>query len=137
MSDKKQQKRPTIGYVSEVTGCNIETIRYYERIGLLPKPDRTDGGFRLYSDEQINRLNFIRRSRNLGFHLDEVRDLLSLVDTNTYTCADVKGMTVKHLSEIEEKIADLTKLKKVLKDMASQCEGEQIPDCPIIDVLSR
>lgn len=137
MAAKEKQKKPTIGYVSKVTGCNIETIRYYERIGLLPKPPRSEGGYRMYSDEDIKRLNFIRRSRNLGFHLDEVRDLLSLVDTNTYTCAEVKGMTVSHLDEIEQKIADLTKLRKVLKDMASQCEGEQIPDCPIIDVLSK
>lgn len=135
MSSRMKQKRPTIGHVSEVTGCNIETIRYYERIGLLPNPPRSDGGFRLYGDEHIKRLNFIRRSRKLGFHLDEVRGLLSLVDTNTHTCAQVKSITVNHLHEIEQKIADLTKLKKVLTDMASQCEGEKVPLCPIIDAL--
>jgi len=134
---EKKQKQPTIGYVSKVTGCNIETIRYYERIDLLPKPPRTDGGFRLYNDDHIKRLNFIRRSRNLGFHLDEVRDLLSLVDRKTYTCAEVKGITVSHLDEIEQKIADLTKLRRVLKDMASQCEGEKVPQCHIIDVLFK
>ncbi len=134
---QKKQQRPTIGYVSKATGCHIETIRYYERIGLLPKPARSNGGFRLYNADQIKRLNFIRRSRNLGFHLDEVRDLLSFVDSNTYTCAEVKSMTINHLDEIEQKIADLTKLKKVLKDMASHCEGEEVPECPIIDVLFK
>lgn len=137
MTTRGKHPKPTIGYVAKVTGCNIETIRYYERIGLLPKPPRSDGGYRMYSAEDIKRLNFIRRSRNLGFHLNEVRDLLSLVDTNTYTCAEVKDITMNHLAETEQKIADLTKLRKVLKDMASQCEGEKIPECPIIDVLFK
>lgn len=134
---KKQRERPTIGHVSKLTGCNIETIRYYERIGLLPKPPRTEGGFRLYNREHVKRLNFIRRSRKLGFPLDEVRDLVSLMDTDSYTCAQVKRLTVNHLDHIEQKIADLTKLKTVLSQMASECEGGNVPQCPIIATLSK
>ncbi len=129
------QRKPTIGVVSELTGCRIETIRYYERIGLLPEPERSPGGFRLYSDDHIKRLTFIRRARALGFHLDEVRELLSLVNANAYTCAEVREITLNHLAEIERKIADLAKLQATLKAMAAQCEGGHVPDCPIIDVL--
>jgi len=136
MGNGTKQKRPTIGRGSErAGGDNIETIRYYERIELLPKPPRTDGGFRLYSEDQIKRLRFIRRSRELGFHLDGVRELLRLVDNN-YTCAEVKSLTLAHLAEIKRKISDLEKLAKVLKDISSQCEGDNIPDCPVIDALS-
>ncbi len=125
----------TIGGLSKQTGCNIETIRYYERIGLLPKPPRTEGGHRLYEREQIKRLVFIRRSRELGFSLDEIRTLLRLVDGKRYTCQEVKTLTEEHLGDIKKKIADLKKLQKTLGEISAQCQGGQVPECPIIDAL--
>src|SRR6266545_3171923 len=99
--------RLTIGTLSERTGCNIETIRYYERIGLMPRTARSAGGHRLYGEEHVKRLGFIRRSRELGFTLDQVRTLLALVDGRRYTCAQVKRITVEHLDEVHRKVADL------------------------------
>ena len=125
----------TIGGLSKQTGCNIETIRYYERIGLLPKPPRTEGGHRLYEREQIKRLVFIRRSRELGFSLDEIRTLLQLVDGKQYTCQEVKALTEEHLGDIKKKIADLKKLQKTLGEISAQCQGGQVPECPMIDAL--
>ena len=97
----------TIGALSRKTGCHIETIRYYERIGLLSKPPRTQGGHRLYNKEQIKRLVFIRRSRELGFSLEEIRTLLKLVDGKRYTCEEVKTVTNRHLEDASKKISDL------------------------------
>jgi MerR family transcriptional regulator, mercuric resistance operon regulatory protein len=130
-----QLQRFTTGGLSKRTGCNIETIRYYERIGLLPEPPRTSGGHRIYDDDDLKRLTFIRRSRELGFTLEEVRELLGLVDGGDYTCAEVKTITVAHLNEVRQKITDLRNLERVLDDMVSQCDDGMIPDCPIIDAL--
>lgn len=127
--------RLTVGALSKRTGCNIETIRYYERIGLMPKPPRTVGGHRIYDQDHLKRLNFIRRSRALGFTLDQIRGLLGLVDGGDYTCAEVKALTVGHRDEIRQKIADLATLERVLTEMAAQCEGGVVPDCPVIDAL--
>ncbi len=125
----------TIGGLSKRTGCNIETIRYYERSGVLPAPPRTSGGHRVYGEDHIKRLTFVRRSRELGFPLEEVRGLLRMVDGENHTCEEVKTLTLDHLTDIRRKIADLRRLEKVLKDMAAQCEGGSVPDCPIIDAL--
>ena len=124
-----------IGTFSERTGCHIETIRYYESIKLLPKPPRTQGGHRLYDREQVKRLVFIRRSRELGFSLDEIRTLLRLVDGKRYTCQEVKTITETHLGDVKRKIADLRRLQKTLAAISGQCEGRLVPDCPIIDTL--
>lgn len=125
----------TIGKLSKRTGCNIETIRYYERIGVLLKPQRSEGGTRLYSEEQIKRLVFVCRSRELGFSLEEIRTLLKLVDGKKTTCQEIKTVTEQHLQDIERKIADLEKLQKTLENISSQCSGGFVPDCPIIDTL--
>jgi MerR family mercuric resistance operon transcriptional regulator len=124
-----------IGIFSERTGCHIETIRYYERIKLLPKPPRTEGRHRLYDREQVKRLMFIRRSRELEFSLDEIRILLRLVDGKRYTCKEVNSITETHLEDVKRKIADLRRLHKTLAAISGQCEGGQVPDCPIIDSL--
>ncbi len=129
--------RLTIGVLSKRTGCNIETIRYYERIGLLPAPPRTEGGHRLYDEAHLKRLTFVRRSRELGFTLNDVRGLLQLVDGGHYTCAEVRDMTLQHLDEIRCKVADLRRLERVLKEMAAQCTGDDVPECPVIDALSK
>ncbi len=127
----------TIGALSKGTGCHIETIRYYERIGLMPKPPRSPGGHRLYEDDHLRRLTFIRRSRELGFTLEEVRGLLRMVDGGSYTCAEVTTLTLDHAVEVRRKVADLRKLERVLKEMAAECDGGEVPDCPIIDTLYR
>lgn len=127
----------TIGVLSRRTGCKVETIRYYERIGLLPAPARSAGGHRLFGEDHLKRLTFIRRGRELGFSLDDIRGLLGLVDGGAYTCAEVKAVTLEHLGEVRRKLADLRRLERVLKGMAAECEGGAVPDCPVIDALFR
>jgi MerR family mercuric resistance operon transcriptional regulator len=125
----------TIGALSKRTGVNIETIRFYERVGILPKPPRSAGGHRIYSQDQLMRLDFVRRSRELGFSLDEVRRLLHLVDGGRYTCAEVKAITLDHLADVRHKIADLRRLERTLADVAGKCSGGKVPDCPVIEAL--
>lgn len=125
----------TIGMLSKDTGVNIETIRYYERIGILPEPPRSQSGYRLYGKDHLKRLTFVRRSRELGFSLKEVRGLLELVDGGDFSCDQVKSITVDHLGDVRRKIADLRKLERVLKEMASECDRGAVPDCPVIDAL--
>ena len=124
----------SIGSLSERTGVNIETIRYYERIGLVPKPPRSGGGHRLYGKEDAKRLAFIRRCRELGFSLDEVRTLLALADHSS--CAKVKDLTLRHTADVRRKITDLKKLERALVELAVACGSGQRRRCPIIDVLS-
>lgn len=125
----------TIGALSERSGVNIETIRYYEKIGIMPSPARSASGYRLYGSDDVRRLHFVRRGRELGFGLDELRGLLRLVDGHTYTCEEVHALTVEHLTDIRQKIADLRRLERVMSDMAAQCTRDQVPECPIIDAL--
>ena len=127
--------RLTIGPLSDRVGCNIETIRYYERIGLMPRAARSEGGHRLYGEDHVKRLGFIRRGRELGFTLDQIRRLLRLVDGRRYTCAQVKRVTVEHLTEIHRKLADLRTIERVLNDMAAQCDGGAVPKCAVMDAL--
>ncbi|HVB81129.1 MAG TPA: helix-turn-helix domain-containing protein [Candidatus Binataceae bacterium] len=125
----------TRGELAALTGCNIETIRYYEKVGLLPPPPRSQGGHRLYGQDLLKRLNFIRRSRDLGFTLGAIRDLLRMVDGRQYTCAQVETLALEHAREIQRKVADLKRLKSVLETMASRCGRGKVPECPIIDAL--
>jgi MerR family mercuric resistance operon transcriptional regulator len=125
----------TIGALSELTGVNIETIRYYERIGLMPAPPRTEGRQRVYDASHLKRLTFIRRGRELGFSLDQVRELLGLVPGHEMTCAEVKTMTDAHITDIRRKVRDLKKLDRVLGDLAAKCHGDAVPDCPILDAF--
>ncbi len=124
-----------IGQLSGQADCKVETIRYYERIGLLPEPTRSEGGYRIYSESHLQRLVFIRRSRELGFTIEEIRALLSLVEGQDFTCQDVRAITVAHVANIQQKIVDLKKLEKTLMTIASQCAGDATPECPIIDAL--
>ena len=124
------------GELAQQSGCNIETVRFYERLGLLPAPPRTAGGHRDYAPEHLRRLTFIRRSRALGFTLDEVRSLLALVGGGDWSCAEVRAMTIEHLADVRRKIGDLEKLERVLEDMTAQCEGGALPECPIVDALT-
>lgn len=125
----------TRGALAARTGCNIETIRYYERVGLLPSPPRSAAGYRLYGADLLKRLNFVRRSRELGFTVKEIRSLLRLVDGRKFTCAQVERLARDHVHEIRRKIADLKKYQRVLETMAAQCGGGTVPECPIVDAL--
>jgi len=115
----------------------METIRYYERIGIMPKPERTKGGNRLYDADLLKRLFFIKRCRELGFSIGEIRALLEMVDRRDFTCGEVHEMTLNHLSGVRKKIETLQQLAAVLEDMASKCSKGDVPQCPIIDVLSN
>jgi len=125
----------SIGTLSQRTGCNVETVRYYERIGLMPPPPRTAGGHRSYGKAHARRLVFIRRCRELGFSIEEIRVLLGLVDGGDYTCGEVKAVTDRHRDDVRRKIADLKKLERTLRDIGAACHGGQVPECPIIDAL--
>jgi MerR family mercuric resistance operon transcriptional regulator len=125
----------TIGVLSGQTGVNVETIRYYEREGLLPRAPRTAGGHRVFGKAHLRRLFFIRRSRELGFSGTEVRALLRLVDGG-YTCGEVRDLTLRHLADVRAKIADLRRLEQALAAISSKCAGNDLPDCPIVEALS-
>jgi len=124
-----------IGKLAERTRVNIETIRYYERVGLLPRPARTEGGHRAYDERHAQRLIFIRRGRELGFSLNEVRTLVQLADGDA-SCGAARDVTLRHLADIRGKIASLRKLERTLKDMADACWPGNQNSCPIIETLS-
>ena len=123
------------GSLASETGVNTETIRYYEKIGLMPNPARSPGGHRVYVHSHVKRLFFIRRSRELGFTLREIGELLELVDRGSYTCDQIRDRAVVHLDEVGEKIRDLEKMQQTLSDLISKCKGEQAPECAIVDTL--
>ena len=125
-----------IGALAEKTGVNIETIRYYERIGLLPLPPRSGGRHRLYDERHIQRLNFVRRSRELGFPLDDVRALLALVDNGKTECRMTKEISLRHLADVRGKMASLKRLERALKTMTDACRPGDQSSCPIIEALS-
>lgn len=124
-----------IGELSRATGVNIETIRYYEKIGMLPSPPRTEGGRRVYGWQHKQTLAFIRRGRELGFTLGEIRALLDLGGPSDAPCADVREIAAKHLADIRAKIADLRKLERLLASTISQCEIGNSPACPVLEIL--
>ena len=124
-----------IGALSKRTRVHVETIRYYERIGILPPPPRSAGGHRVYGADDLRRLVFIRRSRELGFTLEEIRTLLRLVGGGDYTCAEVRGVALDHLAQVRAKIADLQRMEETLAATIGRCDGSEAPDCPIIDAL--
>ena len=125
----------TIGDLGKATGTRAETIRYYEKIGLLPKPPRTVGNYRDYGQAELGRLSFIRRARDLGFSLDQVRALLKLSDDRGQNCAGIDRIAEAHLREVDRKLADLTALRHELKSVIESCEGGTIADCRIIETL--
>jgi MerR family transcriptional regulator, mercuric resistance operon regulatory protein len=124
----------TIGQLAQDTGSNVETVRYYERIGLLAHPARTSGGRRVYVDTDVRRLGFIRRARELGFSIDEIRVLLTMADGSA-ACADIHALTVRHRDVVRSKISDLKRLERTLSNAAAQCSRNASPDCPVIDAL--
>ncbi|WCL52892.1 MerR family transcriptional regulator [Gimibacter soli] len=129
-----QKREFTRGTLAKESGVNLETIRFYEKIGLMPDPPRTGSGYRCYSTDHLKRLKFIRRSRALGFTNQEVAGLLEMVD-GTFACDDVKDMALANVALIKSKVVDLLKLQAALEGMATECSGGDTPDCAIIDQL--
>ncbi len=119
------------------TGANLETVRYYEKVGLLPAPPRTASGYRSYDGAHERRLGFVLRARELGFSLEEVRALLRLVDERDQPCAEASRLAAIHFSDVREKIADLRRMERVLKDVVAECGDGSRPDCPLIETLFR
>jgi MerR family mercuric resistance operon transcriptional regulator len=125
-----------IGELALLSGVRIETIRYFERIGLLTHPQRTAGGHRLFSSADLERLNFVRRAREMGFTQAEVRILLSLSAGDLTPCGEVKAMAEKHLGMIRKKIDDLRELEKSLSSTVAQCSGGKASKCPVIEAIA-
>ncbi len=126
----------TISKLASRGGVNVTTIRYYERRGLLPRPSRTASGYRLYADDAMRRLRFIRQAQLLGFSLTEVQDLLSLRTQSDTTCADIRMRAKEKITAIDRKIADLQRIKSALTKLASACRGKgPTSECPILDAL--
>lgn len=123
------------GQLAAHVGCNLETIRYYEGISLLPHPPRSEGRHRLYDADLAKRLRFILRGRELGFSIEEIRALLAIAD-GSGGCADVYALTTQHVDVVKRKIADLRKLQRILSDTAARCARDASPDCPIIEAMS-
>ncbi|MES0124870.1 helix-turn-helix domain-containing protein [Mesorhizobium sp. C420B] len=119
------------------TGSNLETVRYYEKVGLLPEPPRTQSGYRNYDTTHERRLRFVLRARELGFSLDEIRALLRLVDERNQPCADARAVAATHLEDVRAKIADLKRMEQVLKEVVKQCGDGTLPACPLIETLFR
>ena len=123
-----------IGKLAKAAEVNFETVRYYERIGLMPRPIRTKGGHRHYGHEHLRQLTFIRRARELGFRIEEIRSLLALNRSRNGSCADVKAIAASHLADVRAKIDALTKLERTLAVLIEGCtEGRSL--CPILDML--
>ena len=125
-----------IGQLARRTRTKVETIRFYEKNGLLPAPSRTDGNYRAYEPGHLSRLSFIRRARELGFSLDQIREFLKLADDRSQSCAAVDAIAREHRKEVERKIEDLTALKSELDRMIDQCGCGLVADCRIIESLS-
>jgi MerR family mercuric resistance operon transcriptional regulator len=124
-----------IGELSRLTRVNIETIRYYERVKMLPAPPRTASGRRVFGPMDLRILVFIRRARELGFSLQEIRTLLRLGTRETASCREVKEIATHHLDDVRAKISDLAKLERLLAKTIARCSGKRVPDCPVLDIL--
>ena len=126
----------TIGKLADAAGVHLETVRYYERIGLMPEPARTASGYRSYGVEHTRRLSFIRRSRELGFGIEEIKTLLALAKPGHTSYADVRSLTIAHLDDVRAKISDLRRLERILASTVDQCSGDKTPACPVLDMLN-
>lgn len=133
--DQMMVKEITRGTLAKRTGCNIETIRYYEKIGLMPEPPRSAGGYRQYDENHERRLLFVMRGRELGFTIEDLKSLLGLVDRREVSCAEVERLARRHLCSVQEKIRILRRMERTLSDTVLSCSGQDVPECPLIDRL--
>lgn len=127
--------RITIGELSRRTGVNVETIRYFEKVGTISAPPRTEGGHRVYDEDHVRALGFIRRARELGFTPEEVRAILNLGGPGKACCSEVREIAAHHLKEVRAKIADLTEIEGLLASTIDQCSGGTNADCAVIDMI--
>ena len=126
----------TIGKLAKQVGIGIETVRFYERQGLIDPPPRTDSNYRIYPEDEVARLKFIKRAKSLGFTLHEIKELLLFRHDPHATKADIKDRTLTKIKDIEEKIIDLTRIKTALEHLASSCDGHgPLSECPILNAL--
>ena len=125
-----------IGQAAAVTGVSAKMIRHYEDIGLIQKARRTTSGYRMYSDSDLHILAFIKQSRNLGFSIEQIRDLLSLWQNRRRTSRKVKELAEMHINDLDERIKELQEIRQAISHLASHCHGDERPDCPIIDALA-
>lgn len=127
----------SIGELATAADCKVETVRYYEKTTLMPTPPRTEGGHRFYVFEHLKRLVFIRRSRELGFSIEQIKELLKLVDEPNHTCGEVKAITMLQAREVQNKINDLKRLQKALHSISASCKGGNysVENCPIVNAL--
>jgi len=130
----KPDRGLSIGALGKASGVNIETIRYYEKIGLLPEPERNAAGYRQYDAAHLRRLHFIRKGRDLGFSIEAIRALLRLAAHPEHPCQDADRMAAEHLAEVERKIEELERLRNALREM-TECCGHTVAECRIIDAL--
>ncbi|MCC7319835.1 MAG: Cu(I)-responsive transcriptional regulator [Rubellimicrobium sp.] len=126
-----------IGAAARVSGVSVKMIRYYEETGLIPAPERTAAGYRVYGPREVEMLRFVRRARDLGFSLKEIAELLALWRDRARASADVKAIALAHVADLERRIGDMRAMAAVLSHLARTCHGDDRPDCPILDDLAR
>ena len=129
-------KSLTIGQLAAAAGVNLETVRYYERINLMPSPARTARGYRAYEAANVRGLAFIRRARELGFSIEQIRALLALAQPSRASCTEVRKIAQTHLDEVRAKIADLVRLESILAGTIARCSDDPAPSCPVLDMLA-
>ena len=137
-SDNIVGPKITRGTLARLTDCNIENIRYYEKVGLMQPPKRTASGYRVYGEADVSRLNFILKAKSLGFNQEAIHDLVDMsIEENQRSRSEVKQLAIRHRSEIKQKIADLKRIDKGLGEIISHCDGADAParDCPILESL--
>ncbi|HEX5184986.1 MAG TPA: helix-turn-helix domain-containing protein [Allosphingosinicella sp.] len=127
----------SIGALARRTGVHIETIRYFEKVGLLEAPGRTEGGHRVYTEQHVRALSFIKRARELGFTPADVRAILNLGGPGRAYCDEVQEIAVHHLKQVRSKMLDLERLERLLASTVERCSGGHVPDCPVIEMLEQ
>ena len=137
LSEAREQGLHNIGEASALAGVSAKMIRHYESIGLIPKAARTFAGYRLYSDADVHRLQFIKRARTLGFSIKQIEALLSLWDDRSRASADVKRLAKAHAAELAQRIEEMQAMQRTLETLARRCHGDNRPDCPILDDLAK
>ena len=136
LADARQQGLHNIGEAAELSGVSAKMIRHYESIGLIPEAGRTFAGYRLYTEADIHRLRFIKRSRSLGFSTRQIETLLGLWNNRSRASAEVKKLAQAHADELAAKIAEMQAMQRTLQDLARRCHGDGRPECPILDDLA-
>jgi len=125
-----------IGEAAESSGVSAKMIRHYEEIGLLPKPGRTQAGYRVYREADVHRLRFVRRARDLGFSMKEIETLLGLWNNRRRASSEVKRLATQHIADLDRRIAELQAMRRTLAELSRHCHGDHRPDCPILDDLA-